>query len=596
MGNNKKWNYKIKTARGYEKNHKVKRRKDMKKIMVCFLALVLAIGLSTTSVFACSAVYVGKDVSTDGSTIVARSEDQGTGAYNKMFVVVPHIENVEGRFLTDVQGFKYPLPATTYKYTMIPDASGYGDGVYAGASTNEYGLSISATVSASPKEAVEKVDPFVEGGLREAALTELIAATCKTPKEGVQRLAEVIEKYGSEEGNIIFLANKEEAWLFEVYSGHLWAAQKMPTDKVAMFGNQFMIETPDPADKDNFMYQKDLFTKADANNWAVKVNGRTHLAATFGEPREDYSNMRTWMGHKIMAPSSIGEYKTADMYPLFYSPDKKVSPLDVMDILRSRFEGTNLDASLPQNKDLRVIGVERQSQIHVIQIKDKYPTEMGALQWLAFGNAEHSVFLPNFSGITDTYHAYKVDGDRYNPNGAYWKYKRICALAEQNRPFYGQGVKNYWKFWENMLYAQMQQEEDKVIDLYKKDPEKAAEYVTGMHMQIAEQFANRADHLYSNLLFFVMDRNGRTAAKMGGPFVAEIGLRDAAVAKGYALSWQGNAKPIVVTKGDTSYSFEIGKDTCNLTKSGRTTQVKLDFAPLTDDGTIYIPFSIAAQF
>lgn len=567
----------------------------MKRFAVCFLALALVFGLGTTGVFACSAVYVGKDVSTDGSTIVARSEDQGTGAYNKMFVVVPRVENQPGRFLTDVQGFKYPLPATTYKYTMVPDASGYGDGVYAGASTNEYGLSISATVSASPSEAVEKVDPFVEGGLREAALTELVAATCKTPKEGVERLAEVIEKYGSEEGNIIFLANKEEGWLFEVYSGHLWAAQKMPKDKVAMFGNQFMIGTVDPADTENFMYQKDLFTTADKNNWTVKVNGKVHLAATFGEPREDYSNMRTWMGHKIMSPSTIGEYKTSDMYPLFYSPDKKVSVLEVMDILRNRFEGTKLDASLPENKGLRVIGVERQSQIHVMQIKDKYPAEMGALQWLAFGNAEHSVFLPNFSGITDTYKAYKVDGERYNPDGAYWKYKRICALAEQNRPFYGQGVKDYWKFWEEVLYNQMQYEENVVIDLYKKDPAKAKEYVTNLHMATAAQFCNRADHLYNDLLFFVMDRTGRTAKKMGGPFVAEIGLRDASVAKGYALKWQGNDKPVEITKGDTTYSFEVGKDTCNLTKAGKTTEVKLDFAPLVDAGTIYVPLSVAKQ-
>lgn len=158
----------------------------MKRFAVCFLALALVFGLGTTGVFACSAVYVGKDVSTDGSTIVARSEDQGTGAYNKMFVVVPRVENQPGRFLTDVQGFKYPLPATTYKYTMVPDASGYGDGVYAGASTNEYGLSISATVSASPSEAVEKVDPFVEGGLERLHLQSLLLQPAKLLKRALK--------------------------------------------------------------------------------------------------------------------------------------------------------------------------------------------------------------------------------------------------------------------------------------------------------------------------------------------------------------------------------------------------------------------------
>ncbi|MBF8984642.1 C69 family dipeptidase [Lutibacter sp. B2] len=479
----------------------------------------MALIVSSTSAFACSAVYVGKDVSADGSTILARSEDQGTGAYNKMFKVVNRVENVAGRTIDDTNGFSYKLPATTYKYTIVPDSSTCGDGPYYGACTNEYGLSVSATISASPKENVLEVDPYVEGSLREAILPGVVAATCKTAKEGVKLLAETVEKYGSEEGNIVMLADQKEAWVFEVYSGHLWAAKKMPTDKVAVFGNQFMIETVDPSDTENVMFHKDLFTTADKYKWTNKVNGKIHLAATYGEPREDYSNMRTWMGHRLLAPSSVGEYKTDTYYPFFYSPDKKVSALEVMDVLRNRYEGTKYDASLPENKDLRVIGVERQSQIHVIQVKDNYPAEISALQWLAFGNAEHSVFLPNFSGIENTYAAYQVDGDELNYEGAYWKFKRICALAEQNRSFYGQGVKDYWNMYEENLYADMEKAEKEMISLYKKDPKEAIKYVTNLHMDTAKKACVDADKLYDELLFFIMDRNGRTAKKLGGPFV-----------------------------------------------------------------------------
>ncbi len=389
------------------------------------------------------------------------------------------------------------------------------------------------------------------------------------------------------------LADQKEAWIFEVYSGHLWAAQKMPADKVAVFGNQFMIETVEPADTENFVYQKDLFTTAEANKWTVMVNGKVHLAATFGEPREDYSNMRTWMGHKLLAPATAGEYKTETLYPLFYDPAKKVSALEVMDVLRNRYEGTKYDASLPGNESLRVIGVERQSQIHVIQVKDNYPKEISALQWLAFGNAEHSVFLPNFSGITDTYSAYKVDGEDYNPNGAYWKFKRICTLAEQNRSFYGQGVKDYWNFYEEALYKDMKTAEAKMIKLYAEDPAKAKKYVTDLHMQIAEKACKDADHLYDNLLFFMMDRFGRTAQKLGGPFVPEISLRDAAADKGYTVKWTGNTKPIVLTNGSSSYSFTLGKDTCTVTKGGKSTEVKLSFAPLEKNGSTYIPLDLA---
>lgn len=78
------------------------------------LALSFVLLFSYTMAEACTAVYVGKKVSTDGTTILARSEDQGNGAYNKMFVVVPRVENKPGRTFDDVNGFSYPLPATTY--------------------------------------------------------------------------------------------------------------------------------------------------------------------------------------------------------------------------------------------------------------------------------------------------------------------------------------------------------------------------------------------------------------------------------------------------------------------------------------------------
>lgn len=78
-----------------------------KKLRVSAIAMALALVFSTSTVssLACSAVYVGKDVSADGSTIIARSEDQASGACNKMFLVVDRVENVKGRTHDDIQGF-----------------------------------------------------------------------------------------------------------------------------------------------------------------------------------------------------------------------------------------------------------------------------------------------------------------------------------------------------------------------------------------------------------------------------------------------------------------------------------------------------------
>ena len=91
-------------------------------------------------------IYVGKDASADGMTIIARSEDQRGGSYNKMFKVQKRVTKA-GRYLTD-EGteFKIKLPKTTYKYTYVPDSSDANDGQYFASCTNEYGVVVVETV------------------------------------------------------------------------------------------------------------------------------------------------------------------------------------------------------------------------------------------------------------------------------------------------------------------------------------------------------------------------------------------------------------------------------------------------------------------
>lgn len=86
----------------------------MKKSLRVLSVTLAGAMLLSTSALACTGVYVGKDVSDQGTYLIARSEDQGQGDYNKMFQVQPRVENVPGRFITDTAtGFQIPLPATT---------------------------------------------------------------------------------------------------------------------------------------------------------------------------------------------------------------------------------------------------------------------------------------------------------------------------------------------------------------------------------------------------------------------------------------------------------------------------------------------------
>ena len=50
----------------------------MRRLKLVALVMTLAMVISTASAFACTGAYVGKDVSEDGTTIIARSEDLKT--------------------------------------------------------------------------------------------------------------------------------------------------------------------------------------------------------------------------------------------------------------------------------------------------------------------------------------------------------------------------------------------------------------------------------------------------------------------------------------------------------------------------------------
>ena len=568
----------------------------MKKSFRILSAALAGTLLLSTSALACTGVYVGKDVSDQGTYIIARSEDQGQGDYNKMFMVQPRVENVPGRYIEDTAtGFRIPLPDTTYKYTYVPDYTRGDDGMYPGSCTNEYGVSISATVSTSTCEAWEKADPFVEPGLREAILAASVAAVSTSAREAVDVLLGYVDRYGSEEGNTVMITDQTEAWIVEIYGGHQYCAMKMPDDQVAVFGNQNMIGLVDPkaTPEDGYIYSDGLFELIDQLGLAVKEGELYHLAKSVtNNTREDYNNMRNWMGMKILAPSQVGEYDTDTFYPLFYTPDEKVSVLTVMDIYRNRYEGTPLDVTLPGQEENRVIGTERSSQIHILQTFPDWPAYCSSIDWLALGNAEHSVFIPFFSGITDTADAYKVDGDTYDPAGAFWMFKRICTIAEQNRTLYGQSVKDFWKLQETLMYETMLEEAPIVMAKYQESRAAGDAYVTQLGIDMAEHEMKLSDNLYAKLLTTMMHNTGLAAGKTPTTFLADVPLREVAESKGYTVTWNAADGSTTITKGTASYTFTPESYICKVAGGE---DVELTHYCYVKDGLTYIPMDFANQ-
>ena len=245
--------------------------KNLSKKLLVLVFCGLLIG-SMPACSACTAVYVGSDVSADGSVMFARSNDN-MDVWRNHITVTPAVENESGRFMP-ISGdgkVQIEIPATTYQYSVTPlmnSTMAYNErDCDASSGTNEYGVAMTMAVTAFANEDALKADPLVEGGLSEDSGVDLVVCQSKTAREAIDVLFGIIDKYGSSESNIAIIADQKEVWYVEIYTGHQYAAVKLPTDKVAVFGNEYSLEYV--SDYDDCIISKELNSLADEKGFAV---------------------------------------------------------------------------------------------------------------------------------------------------------------------------------------------------------------------------------------------------------------------------------------------------------------------------------------
>ena len=216
--------------------------KNSWKTFAAPLLCAAAVFVNAWRVAACTAVYVGKDASVDGTTIMAKSNDCGD-VFGNHIVVEPAVKNKAGRKMpVDQTGTVFAeIPATTYKYVCTPwmDSTMAYNGLCRDATicSNELGVNMLMSITAFSNDAALEADPLIEKGLTEFTAVDLVVCQSATAREAVKVLCSLLDKFGSSEINIALIADQNEAWYVEMYSGHQYAAARLPDDKVCAFGN-----------------------------------------------------------------------------------------------------------------------------------------------------------------------------------------------------------------------------------------------------------------------------------------------------------------------------------------------------------------------
>ncbi len=437
--------------------------------MIAVLISLMLILLTAAGASACTAVYVGRLVSTDGTTILAKSNDY-QDVWGNYVAVTERVENQPGRKMpVDNEGTVFAdLPDTTYRYTSTPFMDSAvainGLGRDATVCANEYGVTMIMSITSFSNRAALQADPLIEHGLTEFTAVDLVICQSATAREAVETLMSLIDRYGSSEVNIAMIADQKETWYVEMYNGHQYAAVKLPEDRVSVFGNEFLLEYVE--DYPDAIVSASLESLAAEHGFAVYGgNGRLNLLATYSgsEVVTNYSHMRTWIGHRLLASGEMEAYRITDLYPLCFEPDGKVSLQDVMELIRNRFEGTEYSPDETGRTDMRVIGTDTALSVHILQIYPDLPADMSCVTWESTGPAVYGVFVPVSNAaqsISEPYsrnqsadEAMIFDMDSY----PYYRFKELCTLCVkmEDCSIYGQPVRGYWHAAETVMTGDM---------------------------------------------------------------------------------------------------------------------------------------------
>jgi len=502
----------------------------MKKNLFRWLvtAMMLLILFPFQVVQACTGFIIGKNLTTDGSTLYGRTEDLEPN-HNKNFVVRERKYNKAGdQFVDETNGFSFDLPAVSYKYTAVPDVTPE-QGVFDEAGFNEEGVSISATVSASANDDIQKVDPYVKDGIAESALTSVVLPHVKTAKEGVELLAKIVREKGAAEGNIVTIADKTGVWYMEILSGHQYAAIKFPDDKYAVFPNTFFLGSVDKNDSENTILSADLEKTAQDAGTYKEINGSFHVAQSYNPPLAEADRSRVWSGIKALDPNADVQYDD-EYFELMHSTSDKLSLRDAMNLQRNRLEGTDFKPQDQMELDGKGIPDKTKAdpvykypisnpnvmEAHIFQLKDNLPASTGGgILWLAMGSPRNAPYLPYYGNISNTSQPYQEMSTAYNENSWYWTVSRINDLVAKYPELFEDGsIRSEIERMESQWMEEQPAHDKEQISL-SEQPEQASLKATKDSME-------RADSVFKRLKEIQKIAEDKVVAEYGTSALEEI--------------------------------------------------------------------------
>jgi len=434
------------------------REKIMKGSLLKGTALLFALlafwSVSTSDVLAGTGIYIGKDVSAEGTTVIGASTEYKYG-FASVPVIIEKGTIRKGDVIECLNGYKYTMPEDNMKVLLKHEMSYIGNGQWNECASNEAGVSVISIITTRANDAAMEADPFVPDGVSEQKLAFILASTSKSAEEAVKNLCLMYDEIGAEAPEIVLIADSEGAWVVENFTGHEYVAVKLPGDVIGTFSNDPVIRTADPDDANTICSSK-LLTLPVENDFAVYDENKNIdliLTYNFNNAYGHEEHIRGWVGHDVFAPSEELDYDEDTGYDVFFKPDDKVSISQAFSLFRNRFEGTAYDLRDPDNRsEYWGINNQRVSGVNVIQIFDDVPADRSTVLWTTPANPTSSPFIPipvMTNSLPEEF-ATDVETEEYNDSVLQFRFAALNNNLVARRRAYGESVRQYWEGLESL--------------------------------------------------------------------------------------------------------------------------------------------------
>lgn len=301
---------------------------------------------------ACSNMIVSPGASADGSSIISYNADSAS-----------------------LYGSLYHYPAADHAPGTMRDIWDWDSGVYLGqiaeaehtynvvGNMNEFGLVIGETTYGGVSSLQHQPGAKIDYG----SLIWVTLQRAKTAREAIHTMSDLMSTYGYySEGESFSIGDKNEVWIMEVIGkgeyekGAVWVARRIPDGHVSGHANQARITTFPLDSPEDTLYAPDVITFArkiglypadpsTAPDSAFSFSD-VYDAVTFSGAR--FCEARVWtMFGTVLADQAWNDqyldyaqgFNLTNRMPLWVKPAKPVSSADVMEIMRSHYEGTWFD-------------------------------------------------------------------------------------------------------------------------------------------------------------------------------------------------------------------------------------------------------------